>query len=56
MHTQPRMKTNANPAWGLLLGDSVPNLTKAWKQIANEVEALDYMFLEEEFQFTKAKL
>lgn len=29
---------------------------KAWKQMANEVEALDYRFLEEEFQLTKAKL
>lgn len=38
------MKTNANPARGLLLGDSVPNLTKAWKQMAEEVKVLDYIF------------
>lgn len=49
MHTKPSMKTIANPAWGLLLGDSVPNITKAWEQMGNEAEALDYMFLEEEF-------
>lgn len=29
---------------------------KAWKKMANEVEALDYRFLEEEFQLTKPKL
>lgn len=38
------MKTNANPARGLLLGHSVPDLTKAWKQMAEEVEVLDYIF------------
>lgn len=54
MHIKLSMKANANPAWGVLLGGSVPNLTKAWKQTTNET--LDYMFLEEEFQLTEAKL
>lgn len=54
MHTKPSMKTHTNPAWELLLGGSVPNLTKAWKQTTKET--LDYMFLEEEFQLTEAKL
>lgn len=35
MHTNLNLKSKPNPAWGLLLEDSLQNLTKALKQMAN---------------------
>ena len=48
MHTKSNLKTKANPACGLLLGDSLQNLMKALKQMANVDGALDYTVFEEE--------
>lgn len=43
------------PCLGAAVGDSTPNLTKTWQQMTDEDEALDYVYLKEEIQLTKAK-
>lgn len=50
-HTKPNLKTKPNPAWGLLLGDSPQNLTKALEQMASVDAALDYTAFAEESAF-----